>query len=181
MAMVESFKYRVDGNHPEVRLYVSQHLWPRLTKALLWSAAWSVIAYACVLSFGLTIPSLIGLLVSLLLVVLGLVVVNFSLVWSTLWIRPDRLKWREIRPFRWHTRSFPLLAVRDFGFAFFSHSGPVLRMDVDGTWYVLAEEIQEREADALLLDIRQRGMVFPPGNSECLNVDASFPRFRMLD
>ena len=25
MVMVESFKYRVDGNHPEVTLHVSQH------------------------------------------------------------------------------------------------------------------------------------------------------------
>jgi len=31
MVMVESFKYRVDGNHPEVTLHVSQHFWPRLS------------------------------------------------------------------------------------------------------------------------------------------------------
>jgi len=181
MVMVKSFTYRVDGNHPEVMLHVSQHFWPRLTKGLLWSVAWSVIAYACVRSFGFTIPALIGLIVSLLLALIGLFVVNFSAVWSTVWLRPDTLKWREIRPFRWHTRSFPLLAVRDFGFAFFSHSGPVLRMDVDGTWFVLAEEIQEREADALLLDIRQRGMVFPPPRPERTNAYASTPRFRTLD
>jgi hypothetical protein len=54
-------------------------------------------------------------------------------------------------------------------------------MDVDGTWYVLAEEIQEREADALLLNIRQRGMVFPLSSSERLNADASIPKFQMLD
>ena len=181
MVMVKSFTYRVDGNHPEVMLHVSQHFWPRLTKGLLWSVAWSVIAYACVRSFGFTIPTLIGLIVSLLLALIGLFVVNFSAVWSTVWLRPDTLKWREIRPFRWHTRSFPLLAVRDFGFAFFSHSGPVLRMDVDGTWFVLAEEIQEREADALLLDIRQRGMVFPLPRPERTNAYASTPRFRTLD
>lgn len=177
--MLESFKYRVAGNPSEVRLHVWQQFWPRLTKGLLWSA-WSIIAYACVRSFGFTIPSLIGLLVSVLLVVIGLFVVNFSVVWSTIWIRPDTLKWREVRPFRWRTQSFPLLEVRDFGFAYFSHSGPVLRMDVDGTWYVLAEGIQEREADALLLDIRQRGMLLPISDSVRL-AHSSTPKLRLLD
>jgi hypothetical protein len=53
-------------------------------------------------------------------------------------------------------------------------------MDVDGTWYVLAEEIQEREANALLLDIRQRGMVFPLSSSE-RHAHASIPKFQTLD
>jgi hypothetical protein len=176
MVMVESFKYRVDGNHPEVTLHVSQQFWQRLTKGLLWSVAWSTIAYACVYFLGFTIPPLIGLFVCLVLVVIGLFVVNFSLVWSTVWLRPDTVRWREIRPFRWRTRSFPLLAIRDFGFAFFSHNGPVLRMDVDGTGYVLAEEIQEREANAVLLDITRRGIDFPVRSSDRLNAHASIPR-----
>lgn len=116
MVMVESFKYRVDGNHPEATLHVSQHFWPRLTKGCcgVWHGR-SLPVHVCVLfarrrqnqnrgppraeKTGLTIPSLIGLLVSLLLVVIGLFVVNFSLVWSTVWLRPDTRKWREIRPF----------------------------------------------------------------------------------
>jgi hypothetical protein len=69
--MVDSFKYRIDRNHPVVTLHVTQHFWPRLTKGLLWSAAWSIIAYACVRLFGLTIPSFIGSLVSVWLVVTG--------------------------------------------------------------------------------------------------------------
>ena len=178
--MVKSFKYRVDGNHPAVTLHVSQNLWSRFTKGLLWSAAWSIIAYACVRSFGFTILSLIGFFTSVLLVVIGLFAVNFSVVWSTVWLRPDALKWREIRPFTWHIRSFPLSAVRDFGFGVLSHNGPVLRMDVNGVWYVLADGIQEREADALLLDITRRGMVFPLSASE-RHAHSSIPKFQMLD
>lgn len=53
-------------------------------------------------------------------------------------------------------------------------------MDVDGTWYVLAEGIQEREADVLLLDITRRGMVFPLSASE-RHAHASIPTFQMLD
>ena len=179
--MVKSFRYRVDGNHPEIRLQVSQQSWTRLTKGLLWSVAWLVIAYACVHFLGFTILSIIGLFVSLLLVVIGLFVVNFSLVRNTIWFRSNSLKWREIRPFTWHIRSFPLLAIRDFGFAFFSHGGPVLRMDVDGTWYVLAEGIQQREAEALLLEIGQRGMVLPLSSSGGLSAHASIPRFWTLE
>jgi hypothetical protein len=180
--MVRSFEYRVEGNHPSVTVHVSQQFWPRLVKGLLWSVAWSIIGFACVRSFGFTVPSVIGLILSVLLVIIGLLVVNFSAVWSTLWLRPEALKWREIRPLRWHTRSFPLLAVRDFGFAFFSHNGPVLRMDVDGTWYVFAHGIQEREAEALLLDIKQRGIVFPlPSSERLMDAHASIPKFRTFD
>lgn len=180
--MVRSFEYRVEGNHPAITFYVSQHFWPRLVKALVWSLAWSVIGYACVRSFGFTVPSVIGLVLSVSLVMIGLVIVNFSVAWNTVWLRPEALRWREIRPLRWHTRSFPLLAIRDFGFALFSHDGPVLRLDVDGTWYVLASGIQEREAEALLLDIKQRGIVFPLPSSERLkDAYTSIPKFQTLD
>src|SRR5271155_2689051 len=108
--MAESFKYRVDGDHPAVTVHVSQHFWSRLTKGLLWSVAWSIIAYACVRLFGFTILSLIGFLTSVLLAVIGLFVINSSVVWSKVWLRPDVVKWREIRPFTWHIRSFPLSA-----------------------------------------------------------------------
>jgi hypothetical protein len=181
VAMAESFKYQVNGTHPDVTVRISQQFWLRLGKALLWSLVWGIIAYSCVRSFGFRLLPIIGSAISLLLALIGLVVANFSAVWSTMWLRPDELKWLEIRPFRWHIRSFPLLIIRDFGFAIYSHGGPALRLDVDGTWYLLAEGILEREADKLLLDIRQRGIEFPLSSSERQKAsDASIPRFWML-
>jgi len=181
VAVIESFKYRVHGTHPEVTVRISQQFWQRLSKALLWSIVWGIIAYSCVRSFGFTLLPVIGSAVSLLLALIGLFVANFSAVWNTIWLRPDELRWLEIRPFRWHIRSFPLLSIRDFGFAVFSHGGPVLRLDVDGTWYLLAEGIQECEADKLRLDIRQRGIEFPLSSSERQKYSrASIPRFWML-
>lgn len=162
-------------------MYVSQHLWPRLLKGLAWTTAWALIGYACLRFFGFHIASLIGLFVCLLLTLAGLFVVSFSARWNTVWFRRDTLKWREIRPFAWHTRSFPLLTIRDFGFAFFSHGGPVLRMDVDGIWYVFAEGIQEWEATALLREINGRGVVLPAGAERQKDATASIPKFWMLD
>jgi len=176
--MIESFKYRIDGNYPVVTLQVSQHFWLRLLKGLLWSLSWSIIGYACVRFHGFTILSSAGLLICVLLVLAGLFVVNLSAVWSTVWLRPDTLMWREIRPFTWRVRSFPLLALRDFGFGHFSHGGPVLRMDVEGTWYVLAEEVRQWEAETLLMEIRQRGMSFPSGADQ--RAHAATPKFWML-
>jgi hypothetical protein len=179
--MIESFKYRVYGTHPEVTVRISQQFWRRLGKALSWSVACGIVAYSCVRLFGFTFLPIIVAAICLLLALIGLFVANSSAVWSTVWLRPDNLKWLEIRPFRWHIRSFPLLSIRDFGFAFFSHGGPVLRLDVDGTWYVLAEGIQEREADRLLLDIRERGIEFLPTSSERQkDSHDSIPRFWTL-
>ncbi len=177
--MAESFKYHIRGTQPEVTVHISQQLWPRLGKALVWSVVWGTIACACVRSFGFRFLPIIGASVCLLFAFIGLVVANFSVVWSTIWLRPGMLKWLEIRPFRWHVRSFPLFHIRDFGFAYFSHGGPVLRLDVDGTWYVLAEGIQEREANELLFDITRRGIDFPLSGPEGQK-DPHTPRFWML-
>ena len=181
VAMVESFKYRVHGTPSEVTVHISQQFWKRLVKALLWSLAWGIMAYCCVRSFGFTPLPIIGSAVFLLLALIGIIVASYSAVWSTIWLRPDKLKWLEIHLFHWRIRSFPLLSIRDFGFAIYSHGGPSLRLDVDGEWYLLAEEIQEGEAERLLLDIRQCGIEFPLSNSERREyVDASVPGFWML-
>jgi hypothetical protein len=178
--MVNRFKYQVIGTAPDVTVHISQVLWPRLWRATLWSGAWVAIAYSCVRWFGFTGLSLVGILVCLLLALAGLFMVEFSAALNTLSFRSNTVTWREIRPFTWRTRCFPIFSVRDLGFAFFSHGGPVLRIDVDGTWYSLAEGVHEHKVMTLVSEIKRRGIVIPISSADLESV-ASVPKFWVQD
>jgi hypothetical protein len=110
---------------------------------------------------------------------IGLCVANYAVQWNTLWLTPDVLRLRIIRLFTCRTRSFPHFRVREFGFGLFSHNGPVLKLDVDGTWYVLASEVRSDEVERLLSKIREHGYS-PPVESEYRKADPP-PNIRTLD
>jgi len=151
--VIQNFKYRIQGTLPKLKVSIWQHDWTRFASALLWSAACAVIAYRC---FRLSGPlPIIGSVVSGGACLIGLCVANYAVQWNTLWLTPDVLRLRIIRLFTCRTRSFPHSRVREFGFGLFSHSGPVLKLDVDGTWYVLASEVRSDEVERLLPKIRE--------------------------
>jgi hypothetical protein len=166
-AMVQSFQYRIDGALPELKVQIWQRAWPRLTKALVWSAAWALLAYICFRMPRAGVLPVIGAIVSLLFCWAGLSIANYSVKWSTLCLGPDALRLRVVRLFTRETKYFLTPAIRDFGFGLYSHSGnPVLKLDADGTWFVLADGVREDEVFMLLSDIRQRGYCFPDGRSQ---------------
>lgn len=175
--MIQTFNYRIDGSLPELKVRIWQHDWLRFTKALLWSAACAVLAYRCLRLSG-TLP-LIGLFASGAACLVGLFVANYAVQWNTLWLMPDVLRLRIVRLFTRTTRAFPRSRVREFGFGFFSHNGPVLKLDVDGTWYVLASEVRSDEVEQLLSKIRERGYS-PPVESDLPKADAA-PNIRTLE
>jgi hypothetical protein len=111
---------------------------------------------------------------------IGLLIANYSVQWNTLSVTPDLLRLRMIRLFTRTTRAIPLPVIRDFGFGHYSHSGPVLKLDVEGTWVVLARDVREDDVAELLIKIRQSGYSFPEGKETAYQPPPT-PQFRMLD
>jgi len=179
--MVRSFKYRIRGAVPKLEVHIWQHVWPRLMKALLWSAAWASLAYVCVRSRVPGVLPLIGAIICAVLSLIGLSVANYSVQWSTLWLGPDLLRLRIVRLFARKTTAFPLPTIRDFGFGMYSHGGPVLKLDVGGTWFVLASGVREDEVYEMLAKIRQHGYSLCYADSARHRGTDSVPTFWTLD
>ena len=174
----QSFNYSVDGSFPKLRVRVSQTAWARLTKALLWSLLWGALAYRSFPWSGVRSTAIAVL--SIVLCFGGLIVANYSVQWNTLWITQDVLRLRIIRLFTWTRRAAPLSIIRDFGFGHYSHSGPVLRVDIEGTWVVLARDVREDDVAELVIKIKQSGYSFPEGKKTAYDPPPT-PSFRMLD
>ena len=174
---VQSFQYRIEGRFPKLKVRVSQTGWPRLSKALLWSAVWGIIAYRF-LAWS-DVWSAVGSLVSILLGLSGLLIANYAVQWNTLSLAHDVLRLRIVRLFTRRTRVFPLSNIRGLGFGHYSHNGPVLKLDVEGSWLVLARGVREDDVGELLTKIKQSGYSFPEGKA-CVTGDAT-PKFRVLD
>jgi hypothetical protein len=105
--------------------------------------------------------SVAGFVVSSVLCFSGLVFANYSVSQNDLWLTPDGLRLRTKGLITWRTRSFPLSAVHNFGFGYFSHGGPVLKFEVGDSWVVLAEGVYERDVDDLLQRMSERGYSIP--------------------
>jgi hypothetical protein len=174
----QSFKYTVDGSFPKLRVSISQTAWPRLIKALLWSVFWGAIAYRSFPWQG--VRSAAVSILSIVLCFSGLLIVNYSAQWSTLWVREGVLQFRTMRFFSRTTRAVPLPSIRDFGFGHYSHNGSVLKLDIGGTWVVLARDVREDDVAELLIKIKQSGYSFPEGKETAYNPPPT-PQFRMLD
>jgi hypothetical protein len=174
----KSFNYSIHGFFPKLRVRVSQTAWSRLIKALLWSVLWGVLAYRSfpwsgVLSAAFSVLSIV-------LCFTGLLIANYSVRRNTIWVTQDVLRLRMIRLFTRTTRAIPLPVIRDFGFAHYSHNGYVLKLDVGGTWVVLAHDVREDDVAELLIKIKQSGYSFPEGKETAYN-PLPTPHFRMLD
>jgi hypothetical protein len=109
----------------------------------------------------------------------GLLIANYSVQWNTLWVTDDVLRLRMIRLFTRTTRAVPLPIIRDFGFGHYSHNGSVLKLDIEGTWVVLARDVREDVVAELLIKIKQSGYSFPEGKEWTYNPPPT-PQFRML-
>lgn len=175
---VQSFQYRIEGRFPELKVRVWQTAWPRLRNALLWSAAWGMLAYRSLTRSGMW--SAVLSLTSILLCLSGLLIANYAVQRNTLSWAQDALRLRIVRLFTRRTRIFPLSNIRDFWFCLYSHNGPVLKLDVDGSWLVLARGVREDDVGKLLVKIRQSGYSFPEVKAFSYNLDPT-PKFRSLD
>ncbi len=175
--MVRPFTYRIVGTIPKLKVQISQESWPRVVKALAWSAIWGTLAYLSLRST--TTWSVAVLVVAAILCLVGLLVANYAVQWSTLWLASDTLRLRIVRLFTRKTRSFPIHTIRDFGFGWFSHNGPVLRLDVEGSWIVLAQNVREDQVGEFLVKIQQSGYTFPDKTE--LSRRHSAPRFWTFD
>jgi hypothetical protein len=174
----QSFNYSVDGSFPKLEVRVSQTAWSRLMKALLWSAVWGALAYRFFPWSGVRSAAISVL--SIMLCFGGLLIANYSVQWNTLWVTQDVLRLRMIRLFTRTTRAFPLPIIRDFGFGHYSHNGSVLKLDVEGSWLVLARDVREDDVGELLVKIKQSGYSFPEGKESAYNPPPT-PKFWMLD
>src|SRR5215813_13433446 len=66
-----------------------------------------------------------GLVITALSGRVGLFVANYAVQCNTLWLAPDALRLRTTRLFTRTTKSFSKVNLRAFGYAGFSHGGPV--------------------------------------------------------
>jgi hypothetical protein len=176
--MLRTFKYQIDGSPPNLRLRVWQCSWRRSAQALLWSAACGVIAYRCFQLPGKL--AMAGFVTSTLAALVGLFVANYAVQFNTLWLEPDLLRLRTTRLFTRTTELFARTDVRAFGFGHFSHNGPVLRLDVDGTWHVLASDVRADHVEQLLAQLREFGYSLPVEDTDRGTAD-SFPKIRTID
>jgi hypothetical protein len=102
-----------------------------------------------------------GFVVSSVFCAIGLIFANYSVSRNNVCLTPDTLRLRTVRLISRSTRSFPSSAVSNFGFGYFSHGGPVLKFEVGGKWFVLAEEVYERDVDDLLQRMAECGCPIP--------------------
>lgn len=158
--MYRTFQSRVSAANQILQVQIVQNRPSRLWRALLWSAGWIVIAYAC-RRLGHGTLSVAGFIVSSVFCVIGLVFANYSVSRNDVCLTPDTFRLRTTRLISRKTRSFPLSAVSNFGFGYFSHGGPVLKFEVGGRWFVLAEGVYERDVDDLLQRIAECGYSIP--------------------
>jgi hypothetical protein len=175
--MPRTFHYRITGTVPELKVKIWQHDWPLLTKALLWSTGCIALAYSCVEFMSPGALPIILMFVTALFCLGGLIVANLSVQWSTLWLGPESIRLRRVSLFTWRSVSLLPQAIRSFGYAFFSHGGPVLRLDVNGTWLVLAFSVREEKVAELLAEIKQHGYSFPERSLEEQVSSTSGPTF----
>jgi|tagenome__1003787_1003787.scaffolds.fasta_scaffold20203334_2 hypothetical protein len=178
--MPQAFHYRITGTVPELKVKIWQHDWPLLTKALLWSAGCTVIAYSCLKLLTPGALPIILVFMAALLCLGGLVVANLAVQWSTLWLTAESIRLRRVGLFTWRTVFLLPQAIRSFGYGFFSHGGPVLRLDVNGTWLVLAFGVREDKVSELLAEIKKRGYSFPNRSPEEQISSSSVPSFWTL-
>jgi len=85
---------------------------------------------------------------------------------DTPWLAPDALRLRATRLFTRTRKSFSQVDVRAFGYAGFSHGGPVWRLDGNGTWYVLASDVRADRVEQLLAQRKEYGDSLPVENIE---------------
>lgn len=161
--MDKSFRYRIHPIAGGLEIRFTQLRRRQLVYSLIWISAWSLILFITCHYIAFVPLLFAAKTLGTLLLTLGIVAMIDSVIVRTVYLGRDKLRLRLSLLRLGYDRSFESSTIERFGIGYYGHSGrPVLKFEIGGKWFVLANDVAPEEVNGLRMAIEAHGFRLPP-------------------